>query len=147
MAHIQFVIGGARSGKSAIAENLAKAVSETVEGRLVYVATAQIFDDEMQTRIDLHRQRRGPEWDLVEAPIDLDKLSGAAAEENVLLIDCLSVWITNILVNDMDTDAAREKLLSSLTKHQGIVLVASEQGLELCRKTSCRGSFEMPAAP
>ena len=143
MAHIQFVIGGARSGKSAIAENLTKAVSETVEGRLVYVATAQIFDDEMQTRIDLHRQRRGPEWDLVEAPIDLDHaIAEAAEEDNVLLIDCLSVWITNILINDMDTDDAREKLVSSLANASGhIVLVASETGLGIVPENKLSRQF------
>ena len=143
MAHIQFVIGGARSGKSALAENLAKAISETVEGRLVYVATAQIFDDEMQTRIDLHRQRRGPEWDLVEAPIDLDHaIAEAAEEDNVLLIDCLSVWITNILINDMDTDDAREKLVSSLAKASGhIVLVASETGLGIVPENKLSRQF------
>ena len=143
MAHIQFVIGGARSGKSAIAEGLAKTVSQNIDGRLIYVATAQIFDDEMQARIDLHRQRRGPEWDLLEAPFDLDKVITEAAEaENVLLIDCLSVWITNILVNDMDTDAAREKLLSSLTKASGhIVLVASETGLGIVPENKLSRQF------
>ena len=107
------------------------------------MATAQIFDDEMQTRIDLHRQRRGPEWDLVEAPIDLDHaIAEAAEEDNVLLVDCLSVWITNILINDMDTDDAREKLVSSLANASGhIVLVASETGLGIVPENKLSRQF------
>ena len=69
MAKVTFVLGGARSGKSAHAESLA--LDTAGRTRLVYVATAEIFDDEMESRIALHRERRGPEWDLVEAPIDL----------------------------------------------------------------------------
>ena len=131
MAQIKFVIGGARSGKSAHAEDLAKSIASDTGGTLVYVATAQIFDDEMQHRIELHRDRRGPEWGLVEAPLDLeDAISKSATAGNVVLIDCLSVWITNILINDKDTDAARERVLASLDAASGdIVLVASETGL------------------
>lgn len=143
MAKIQFVIGGARSGKSAMAEALATAVTRTADGKLVYVATAQIFDDEMQDRIDLHRQRRGPEWDLVEAPLDLDKaIIDTAIDGNVLLIDCLSVWITNILINDMDTDAARKRLLKSLSNAAGhIVIVASETGLGIVPENKLSRQF------
>lgn len=131
MAYIQFVLGGARSGKSAKAETLAETTAKTRTGQLVYIATAQIFDDEMQQRIDLHKQRRGPEWNLVEAPIDLDQaIKANGTEGNVLLVDCLSVWITNILINDMDTDAACERVIASLKAANGdIILVASETGL------------------
>ena len=79
MSHdIHFVLGGARSGKSRIAENLAldhfKALSSN-DTQLFYFATAQAFDDEMQARIDLHQQRRGSDWNLIEAPVDLaDKM-------------------------------------------------------------------------
>ena len=99
---ISFVLGGARSGKSLHAEKLAK-TQHNAPGQLVYLATAQIFDEEMQTRIDLHKQRRGNEWVLVEAPIDLvDALHSFDHQENVVLVDCLSVWLTNLIIGGHD---------------------------------------------
>ena len=129
MAKVTFVLGGARSGKSAHAEALA--LDTAGRERLVYVATAEIFDDEMESRIALHRKRRGPEWDLVEAPIDLPAaISADGAAGNVLLIDCLSVWATNLLIHEHDTDAAREALTEAIAKSEArIILVASETGL------------------
>ena len=129
MAKVTFVLGGARSGKSAHAEALAMGVDGSA--RLVYVATAEIFDDEMESRVALHRDRRGPEWDLVEAPIDLPAaISANGAAGNVLLIDCLSVWATNLLVHEHDTDAARQNLTDAIASSKAhIILVASETGL------------------
>ena len=129
MAKVTFVLGGARSGKSAHAESLA--LDTAGRTRLVYVATAEIFDDEMESRIALHRERRSPEWDLIEAPIDLPaaiRENGMAG--NVLLIDCLSVWATNLLIHEHDTDAAREALTDAIANCRSrIILVASETGL------------------
>ena len=129
MAKVTFVLGGARSGKSAHAEALAMSTDGST--RLVYVATAQIFDDEMESRVALHRDRRGPEWDLVEAPTDLPAaISANGAAGNVLLIDCLSVWATNLLVHEHDTDAARQALIAAIGASEArIILVASETGL------------------
>ena len=131
MAHIQFILGGARSGKSAHAEQLAGDHAKQNGSQLLYIATAEIFDDEMQSRILLHRDRRGPEWQLVEAPTDLPgALRTADAGNTTILIDCLSVWTTNLLIHEHDLDAARGALLDSLAECSGrIVLVASETGL------------------
>ena len=110
MAHIQFVLGGARSGKSAHAEGLAEAAGSSP----VYIATAEIFDQEMDARIELHRARRGPQWQLVEAPLDLpEAIEKADNPDGVILVDCLSVWITNLLVREQDTDAACKALRQS----------------------------------
>ena len=127
MAHIQFVLGGARSGKSAHAEGLAEAAGSSP----VYIATAEIFDQEMEARIELHRARRGPQWQLVEAPLDLpEAIEKADNPDGVILVDCLSVWITNLLVREQDTDAACKALTDSLANCSGhVVLVASETGL------------------
>jgi len=149
---IQFVLGGARSGKSAHAEMLAQQrpnqnqanenlanenlANENLAGiggrpRLVYIATAEIFDDEMAARIDLHQQRRGPEWSLVEAPVDLPQaIRDSDDEDTVILVDCLSVWTTNLLIHEHDIDSAREALINILANCQGrVLLVASETGL------------------
>ena len=127
MPHIQFVLGGARSGKSAHAEGLAEAAGD----QPIYIATAEIFDTEMESRIALHRERRGPHWHLVEAPLDLpEALLAADSETSVILIDCLSVWITNILVHERDTDAACTALVAALSACRGhVIVVASETGL------------------
>jgi adenosylcobinamide kinase/adenosylcobinamide-phosphate guanylyltransferase len=124
---IRFVLGGARSGKSAYAESLALKSG----GDLVYIATAEIFDEEMEARIDLHRQRRGPEWKLVEAPVDLPQAIRASDGENtVILVDCLSVWTTNLLIHEQDIAQSRDALLETLRDcHGSLVLVASETGL------------------
>ena len=109
-----FVLGGARSGKSLHAETLAK-TQHTASGQLVYLATAQIFDEEMQARIDLHKQRRGPEWVLAEAPVDLvDTLRRFEHPDNVILIDCLSVWMTNLIIGEHDIAAHRDSLIAHL---------------------------------
>ncbi len=124
---IRFVLGGARSGKSAYAESLALKSG----GDLVYIATAEIFDEEMEARIDLHRQRRGPERKLAEAPVDLPQAIRASDGENtVILVDCLSVWTTNLLIHDQDIAQSRAALLEPLRDcHGSLVLVASETGL------------------
>ena len=125
-----FVLGGARSGKSLHAETLAK-TQHTASGQLVYLATAQIFDEEMQARMDLHKQRRGPEWVLAEAPVDLvDTLRRFEHPDNVILIDCLSVWMTNLIIGEHDIAAHRDSLIAHLAIGiSSLIFVASETGL------------------
>ena len=125
-----FVLGGARSGKSLHAETLAK-TQHTASGQLVYLATAQIFDEEMQARIDLHKQRRGPEWVLAEAPVDLvDTLRRFEHPDNMILIDCLSVWMTNLIIGKHDIAAHRDSLIAHLAiSISSLIFVASETGL------------------
>ena len=125
-----FVLGGARSGKSAFAEALAMKIAADTR-KLVYVATAQVFDDEMQTRVDLHRERRSSEWILCEAPIDLcETLCKFDTKDHVILVDCLSIWTTNLLLGEHDLEAARQRLKDHLAKNiSSIIFVASETGL------------------
>jgi len=130
---IQFVLGGARSGKSAHAEMLTQhPAGRPADGhRLVYIATAEIFDDEMAARVDLHRQRRGPEWALVEAPVNLAQaISDNDDETTAILVDCLSVWTTNLLIHEQDIEQARQEIIDTIRNCRGrLVLVASETGL------------------
>ena len=125
-----FVLGGARSGKSLHAETLAK-TQHTAPGQLVYLATAQIFDEEMQARIDLHKQRRGPEWVLAEAAVDLvDTLRRFEHPDNVILVDCLSVWMTNLIIGEHNIAAHRDSLIAHLAiSISSLIFVASETGL------------------
>jgi adenosylcobinamide kinase/adenosylcobinamide-phosphate guanylyltransferase len=121
------VLGGARSGKSGYAEALALA-----DGRAaVYVATAVAFDDEMKARIARHRDERHRRFITVEAPTDLaGVLARQAAAERVVLVDCVTVWLGNLLHDGRDPDAASLELIERLQTLPGAtVIVSNEVGL------------------
>lgn len=127
MASSLFVLGGARSGKS----RYAQARAEALDGRLVFVATAQAFDSEMADRIARHQADRDSRWSTVEAPLDLVAAIEQHADANaILLVDCLTLWTSNLLLADRDIDAETGRLCSAITHAPGaIVLVANEVGL------------------
>jgi len=124
---LTFILGGARSGKSARAQALA----ESQSGKLVYLATAQAFDDEMADRIARHRQDRGPRWRTVECPIDLpEAITREAAPGRVLLVDCLTLWTSNILLNGLNFPAVSKQLMDALLAAKSpIILVSNEVGM------------------
>jgi len=119
------VIGGARSGKSRYAETLVSARPPP----WVYLATGEACDDEMAARIAAHRARRGADWRLIEAPRDLaDAISGVPAGSAVL-VDCLTLWLSNLMLADVDIDAETDRLDDVLARATGpIVLVSNEVG-------------------
>lgn len=125
---IILVVGGARSGKSSWALHYAE---ETYPSR-VFLATAQIGDDEMAERVRLHQASRGPEWRLIEEPIDIDKaLETDMAQVDVVLIDCLTIWLSNILLQKGRdaVDAHQSRLLAALSRRrQSVVMVSNEVG-------------------
>ncbi len=95
------VLGGARSGKSRFAEKLARDSKKT----LVYLATARAGDDEMQERIDRHKNQRGPDWVTVEEPLALvDALRTEAIEGRIILVDCLTLWLSNLMSDGAEID-------------------------------------------
>jgi adenosylcobinamide kinase/adenosylcobinamide-phosphate guanylyltransferase len=121
------VLGGARSGKSAYAERRA----ETIGGRLLYVATAQALDEEMTARIARHRADRDARWRTIEAPLDLPGVIAAhAAVDAVLLVDCLTLWTSNLLLDGADPADEADRLVAAMHVAPGaIILVANEVGL------------------
>ena len=137
-AALTLVLGGARSGKSAFAETLAQE-----RGRGVYVATAERVDDEMARRIEAHRARRGEGWRTVEAPLELaDAVRRESGPHSCLLVDCLTVWLGNLLHHGRDVDAALEELLESLRSAAGpVVLVANEVGLGIVPDNAMARAF------
>ncbi|MBA1375040.1 bifunctional adenosylcobinamide kinase/adenosylcobinamide-phosphate guanylyltransferase [Sphingomonas ursincola] len=124
---LTFILGGARSGKS----ERAQALAESQSGKLVYLATAQAFDDEMADRIARHRQDRGPRWRTVECPIDLpEAITREAAPGRVLLVDCLTLWTSNILLNELNFPAVSKQLMDALLAAKSpIILVSNEVGM------------------
>ena len=126
---IVLVLGGARSGKSVFAENMVEKSGLSK----VYVATGQAFDREMSDRIDVHRARRGADWDNVEDPFDLSGVLGkVAAADKAVLVDCLTLWVTNLMMEDRDVLTESNLLSDLLPNLPGlVVLVSSEVGLGL----------------
>ncbi|MEW6255683.1 MAG: bifunctional adenosylcobinamide kinase/adenosylcobinamide-phosphate guanylyltransferase [Pseudomonadota bacterium] len=120
------VLGGARSGKSRYAEALIERESPPHH----YAATAQAFDAEMVERIALHRARRDARWITHDCPLDLVGLLGAAPPDVPLLIDCLTLWLSNHLLADNDLEREQERLIAALSGRRGrTVLVSNEVGL------------------
>ncbi|MCG8295332.1 bifunctional adenosylcobinamide kinase/adenosylcobinamide-phosphate guanylyltransferase [Pseudomonas entomophila] len=123
------ILGGARSGKSRLAEQLA------TDSRLpvTYIATSEPQDGEMSERVRLHRERRPADWGLIEEPLALAAvLRTEAAEGRCLLVDCLTLWLTNLLMLEDDQRLAQERdaLLDCLEQLPGtIILVSNETGL------------------
>lgn len=124
----QLILGGARSGKSRFAEQSAQASGKT----LVYVATAQALDDEMQQRISHHQQQRATGWLTVEEPVALAATLRAQATANTcILVDCLTLWLTNVLLaGDAVFERERAALLAILPSLPGdLLLVSNEVGM------------------
>lgn len=120
MPHITLVTGGARSGKSALAERLCL----RLPGQPVYIATAEAHDDEMTQRIALHRDRRGDDWRTVEAPRDLAAALRATDGQGVRLVDCLTMW----LANGVGPDDIDDLCAALVDMHSPVVLVTNELG-------------------
>ena len=125
----ELILGGARSGKSRLAERLATQSGWPV----TYIATSQAHDGEMSERIRHHRERRPAHWGLVEEPVQLaDILKKHAAPQHCLLVDCLTLWLTNLLMLDDPARLAAERdaLLACLDELPGrVLLVSNETGL------------------
>ena len=145
---VTLVLGGARSGKSTYAEKL---VSGTLFGAAprpaVYIATAEAGDVEMATRIMAHRARRGAGWTTIEEPLKLaEALEGAQARVESrgqpVLVDCLTLWLSNLMQAGADLDQATDELLQALGDGGSpVVFVSNEVGLGLVPETPLGRSF------
>lgn len=125
---LTLLIGGARSGKSAHAEKL---MSESPAPWL-YIATAQAFDDEMRERIAIHRERRGDGWQTTEAPLDLVAALETVPAGRPVMIDCLTLWLSNHMLAEHDLDAECGRLVKALARPKGPwFAVSNEVGLSI----------------
>ena len=123
------VIGGARSGKSTYAEGMIDDARTPQGARPVYIATAEARDSEMAERIRLHRERRGLSWETIEEPQDLVGVL-TAHNGRVTLVDCLTLWLTNVLLADKDIPVERDRLVATVAGLAGpAILIANEVGL------------------
>jgi adenosylcobinamide kinase/adenosylcobinamide-phosphate guanylyltransferase len=130
---ITLILGGARSGKSRYAERLIERAAD----RATYCATAEAGDTEMAERIAAHRARRGAFWNTVEAPLALpEAIRAESRAARPLLVDCLTLWLTNVMLADRAIDPEVAALVGSLRDAASpVVLVANEVGLGLVPET------------
>jgi adenosylcobinamide kinase/adenosylcobinamide-phosphate guanylyltransferase len=124
-SHSTLVLGGARSGKSRYAEQI------TMSSRppWIYVATAESFDDEMATRIADHKSRRSQDWQTIDAPLDLAGALAALPRSATVLVDCLTLWLSNLMLAEHDIEAEIRRLEAAMLAHEApLVLVSNEVG-------------------
>ena len=128
------VLGGARSGKSAFAQKAAEHAAGG--GRPILIATGQAFDDEMAERIARHRADRGESWTTIEAPLDLPEAITALPAEAVAVVDCLTLWLSNLMLEERDVEAAAAELVTATAACPArLWLVSNEVGLGLVPET------------
>ncbi|KNG94011.1 bifunctional adenosylcobinamide kinase/adenosylcobinamide-phosphate guanylyltransferase [Pseudaestuariivita atlantica] len=143
MSKTILVTGGARSGKSRIAEEMALGLSRPA----TYIATAEAWDDEMRARIAAHQARRGTEWQTLHAPRDLcAALAETDAPGAARLVDCLTLWLTNLMLaggdDAPDLRAETERLMATLKAQAGpVVLVSNEVGMGIVPDTALGRAF------
>lgn len=139
MGFTTLILGGARSGKSRFAQGLA----EGGAGRLVYLATAGAYDGEMEERIAMHRLDRGERWETVEEQIDLAAVVDQyAVAGTVLLVDCLTLWLSNLMLAERDVGPASRELIAALERQEGhVILVSNEVGSGIVPETPLGRAF------
>jgi len=135
---LTLVLGGARSGKSRHAEELI----ERLPGPWSYIATAQGYDDEMVERIALHRSRRGEGWETVDAPHELAGALGTLPAGRPVLVDCLTLWLTNRMLAEADIGAESAALAEALAAREGeTIVVSNEVGLSIVPENALARRF------
>jgi len=124
MPQVHLILGGARSGKSGYAEQIALSTSQAV----TYVATAQALDSEMSERIAHHQTQRPNHWLTIEEPIQLAQVIKQHDDEGqVILVDCLTLWLMNIIYQEQDVQVAIDDFLAALQSVKGTVLLVSNE--------------------
>jgi adenosylcobinamide kinase/adenosylcobinamide-phosphate guanylyltransferase len=130
------VLGGARSGKSAYALKAAEAGGR----RLVMIATAQAFDDEMADRIVRHKAERGERWRTLEAPLDLAEALAEVGADETAVIDCLTLWVSNLMYAERDVARETERLVEAMSRTD-VLLVSNEVGLGIVPENALARRF------
>lgn len=138
MNNITLILGGARSGKSQFAENLANNRSDKL-----YLATAQVRDEEMQNRIQIHQNRRDETWQTMEEPLEIAAiLKHEMKPERVILVDCLTLWLSNVMESDKSLDQECENLLKAIENPSGhIIFISNEVGLSIVPENKLAREF------
>lgn len=134
------VIGGASSGKSSFAEKLC-----LISGlERVYLASSQVLDDEMRTKVERHRTDRGADWCTIEEPLDAARVFRGAKSGQIVLFDCATMWLTNHLLAEHDLDKEVDNLLDALsTCAAQVVVVTNETGMGIVPENAMARAFRI----
>jgi adenosylcobinamide kinase/adenosylcobinamide-phosphate guanylyltransferase len=139
---LTLIIGGARSGKSALALTLAEAEAKRRGGTPVMIATAEALDDEMAERIARHRAERGPVWRTLESPRDVAGALVGLTAKDAAVVDCLTLWLSNLMFAEADLDAAADALLSAAAASPApVVMVSNEVGMGIVPENALARRF------
>jgi adenosylcobinamide kinase/adenosylcobinamide-phosphate guanylyltransferase len=139
---LRLIIGGARSGKSAHSQSLAQAEAARRGGAPVMIATAEPLDEEMRERIARHRAERGPGWRTVEAPLDPAAAITSLAAADCAVVDCLTLWLSNLMFAERDLVAATDGLLQAAARSSSeIILVTNEVGMSIVPENALARRF------
>jgi adenosylcobinamide kinase/adenosylcobinamide-phosphate guanylyltransferase len=127
---LTLVLGGVRSGKSAYAQKAAETAATANGGALIMIVTAEPLDGDMKARIAQHRAERGPAWQTVEAPLELPEAIARLQAEDIVVVDCLTLWTSNLLLRGADIPAHAKALCDTIAKCPcPLWLVSNEVGL------------------
>ncbi len=121
--NLTFVLGGAASGKSSFAEQLVVSSGK----KRVYLATSQVFDDEMKNKVRKHVVQRGAGWETIEAPLDLSDALARLGADQICLIDCATMWLSNNLLAENDLEQAQAELLEAVQNCPAQILIVSNE--------------------
>ena len=138
LPQLSIVLGGARSGKSGLAERLAQAADRP----RIYIATAEANDDEMRDRIERHRHDRGSGWRTIEAPHNVAGVLAEAPKDHIILLDCATVWLSNQLFANRDLDTECATLITALrTCASPVIVVSNEVGWSIVPENALARRF------
>ena len=139
---LTLIIGGARSGKSGRAQALAEAEAVRRGGDPVMIATAEALDAEMAARIAAHRAERGPAWRTLEAPLAVPEALGQVSACDCAVVDCLTLWLSNLMFAEADLAAAAGALLGAAAATPAdVVMVTNEVGMSLVPENALARRF------
>ncbi|AHM04492.1 Adenosylcobinamide-phosphate guanylyltransferase [Roseibacterium elongatum DSM 19469] len=138
MAPIILVTGGARSGKSSHAE----ARTRAFPGERIYLATSRVYDDEMRDRIDRHIADRGAGWTTIEEPVNLPAVLDQTDGRGPRLVDCLTLWLSNLMLDGRDWEPAAQCLIETLSRQTSpVILVSNEVGMGIVPENALARAF------
>ncbi len=141
MGKIIFITGGAKSGKSAYALDMA---NRGMADKKVFIATAESFDSEMQERIKKHRNERGTDWQTIEEPLDVIRaLIQTRDNKGSVILDCLTLWLSNVMHDRTDPEAAFEELIDELKQSRSadLFIVSNEVGMGIVPENNLARRF------
>ncbi len=140
---IYLILGGIKSGKTAFALETVNNLSKEKKLNKTYLATSNIFDEEMQEKVDKHKQERNETWKNIEEPINIAEIIKKNNSDNIVLLDCISMWLANLLLKELDIEKHTAELINTLKSTKSdIIIVSNEVGRSLVSENKLGRKFQ-----